>query len=103
MRPIGWSLLLLVRTDGVVLLSTRRVVCDLHGPSKQWDVTGGVRTAALIYARTLLSLQEWDSVNTQDSQLVRSMSPDSRLVYLQGKPKKGGIVSSRDFCYIMYK
>lgn len=47
--------------------------------------------------------QEWDSVNTQDSQLVRSLSPDARLVYLQGKPKKGGIVSSRDFCYVMYK
>lgn len=47
--------------------------------------------------------QEWDSVNTQDSQLVRSLSPDARLVYLQGKPKKGGIVSSRDFCYVMDK
>lgn len=47
--------------------------------------------------------QEWDSVNTQDSQLVRSLAPDARLVYLRGKPKKGGIVSSRDFCYVMYK
>lgn len=47
--------------------------------------------------------KEWDSVNTQDSQLVRSLAPDARLVYLRGKPKKGGIVSSRDFCYVMYR
>eukprot|EP00903_Cladosiphon_okamuranus_P018370 g16899.t1 len=47
--------------------------------------------------------KEWDSVNTQDSQLVQSFAPDKRLVYLQGKPKKGGIISSRDFCYISYK
>eukprot|EP00752_Nemacystus_decipiens_P015159 g13504.t1 len=47
--------------------------------------------------------KEWDSVNTQDSQLVRSLAPDKRLVYLQGKPKKGGIISSRDFCYVSYK
>lgn len=42
-------------------------------------------------------------MNTQDSQLVRSLAPDKRLVYLQGKPKKGGIISSRDFCYVSYK
>ncbi|CAM9435944.1 unnamed protein product [Pylaiella littoralis] len=47
--------------------------------------------------------KEWDSVNTQDSQLVRSVAPNARLVYLQGKPKKGGIISSRDFCYVSHK
>ncbi|CAM9111909.1 unnamed protein product, partial [Hapterophycus canaliculatus] len=47
--------------------------------------------------------KEWDSVNTQDSQLLRSLAPNARLVYLQGKPKKGGIVSSRDFCYVSHK
>lgn len=34
--------------------------------------------------------------------MVRSLSPTSRLVYLQGKPKPGG-VSSRDFCYVMHR
>lgn len=57
----------------------------------------------LLLLLVLLSFQEWDSVNTQDSQLVRSLAPNARLVYLQGKPKKGGIVSSRDFCYVSHK
>ncbi|CAN0440763.1 unnamed protein product, partial [Ectocarpus sp. 13 AM-2016] len=45
----------------------------------------------------------WDSVNTSDSQLVRSLAPDARLVYMQGKPKRGGMISSRDFCYVSHK
>ncbi|CAM9823750.1 unnamed protein product, partial [Ascophyllum nodosum] len=47
--------------------------------------------------------KEWDSINTKDSQVVRSLTPEARLVYLQSKPKKAGIVSSRDFCYVMYR
>lgn len=42
-------------------------------------------------------------MNTQDSQMVRSLDAGTRLVYLQGKPKRGGLVSSRDFCYLMYR
>ncbi|CAM9237605.1 unnamed protein product [Sphacelaria rigidula] len=47
--------------------------------------------------------KEWDSVNTQNSEMVRALDTTQRLVYLQGKPKKGGLVSSRDFCYVMYR
>ncbi|CAM9473705.1 unnamed protein product [Ectocarpus sp. 4 AP-2014] len=47
--------------------------------------------------------KEWDSVNTSDSQLVRSLAPEARLVYMQGKPKRGGMISSRDFCYVSHK
>jgi START domain len=45
--------------------------------------------------------KEWDSVNTEDSKLVRAVSPTQRLVYLNGKPKRGGVISSRDFAYAM--
>jgi hypothetical protein len=45
--------------------------------------------------------KSWDSVNTADSSLVASLGRDHRLVYLQGKPKRGGIVASRDFSYEM--
>jgi START domain len=47
------------------------------------------------------SRKEWDSVNTEDSKLVRTVSPTQRLVYLNGKPKRGGVISSRDFAYAM--
>lgn len=58
---------------------------------------------SLLPARLFLLLQEWDSVNTQNSEMVRALDTTQRLVYLQGKPKKGGLVSSRDFCYVMYR
>ncbi|CAM9828861.1 unnamed protein product, partial [Chrysoparadoxa australica] len=44
----------------------------------------------------------WDP-STNDSQLVKAMSNDCRLVYLQGKPKAGGMISSRDTCYTMHR
>eukprot|EP00953_Heterococcus_sp_UTEX-ZZ885_P004841 3096-Heterococcus_DN1.PRE.1 len=47
------------------------------------------------------SRKDWDSVNTEDSKLVRTVSPSQRLVYLNGKPKRGGVISSRDFAYAM--
>lgn len=54
-------------------------------------------------AYAVLVMQRWDSINTQDCQMVQSLDNKSRLIYLQGKAKKGGLVSSRDFCYTMYK
>ncbi|KAG5179525.1 hypothetical protein JKP88DRAFT_224095 [Tribonema minus] len=49
------------------------------------------------------SRKDWDSVNTQDCQLVKALGTDERLVYLQGKPKRGGVISSRDFAYVMHR
>jgi len=47
--------------------------------------------------------KNWDSVNTEDSNVVKSLSVEEQLVYLQGKPKKGGVISSRDFSYNMFR
>lgn len=49
------------------------------------------------------SRKEWDSVNTDDCQLVKTLGSNDILVYLRGKPKRGGVISSRDFAYVMHR